>query len=313
MNYIVLDLEWNPCPGGKEQENKRMPFEIIEIGAVKLNALLQPIDTFQTTISPRVYHDIHFKVKEMTNITMDTLHGSPNFKTAIHAFLDWCGEDYRFCTWGSMDLTELQRNMQYYKIRRPLYKPLIYYNIQKLYWFSQEDPTKTMSSLAAAIEQFGLTQDVSFHRALNDAHYTGEVMRRIDFNKWSVYYSIDCYYAPASKQETITAHFPTYTKYVSQTFSSSEFAMRNRTVKAMTCHICGKPMHITVPWFMHHQRVYYGAAVCLEHGMHRCKVKLCKTPNGRLYAVKVTVPATEAEYHDIIEKHTSVKEKRKKT
>ena len=37
MNYIVFDLEWNQCPYGKGKENKRLPFEIIEIGAVKLN------------------------------------------------------------------------------------------------------------------------------------------------------------------------------------------------------------------------------------------------------------------------------------
>ena len=34
MNYIVLDLEWNQCPYGKEREIRRLPFEIIEIGAV---------------------------------------------------------------------------------------------------------------------------------------------------------------------------------------------------------------------------------------------------------------------------------------
>ena len=37
MNYIVFDLEWNQCPYGKEKENKKLPFEIIEIGAVKLD------------------------------------------------------------------------------------------------------------------------------------------------------------------------------------------------------------------------------------------------------------------------------------
>ena len=37
MNYIVFDLEWNQCPYGKDKENQRLPFEIIEIGAVKLN------------------------------------------------------------------------------------------------------------------------------------------------------------------------------------------------------------------------------------------------------------------------------------
>ena len=36
MNYIVLDLEWNQ--GRKDSKNsKRLPFEVIEIGATKLD------------------------------------------------------------------------------------------------------------------------------------------------------------------------------------------------------------------------------------------------------------------------------------
>ena len=37
MNFIVFDLEWNQSPEGKKYSNRRLPFEIIEIGAVKLN------------------------------------------------------------------------------------------------------------------------------------------------------------------------------------------------------------------------------------------------------------------------------------
>ena len=31
MNYIVFDLEWNQCPYGKERENDKLPFAIIQI------------------------------------------------------------------------------------------------------------------------------------------------------------------------------------------------------------------------------------------------------------------------------------------
>ena len=37
MNYIVFDLEWNQSPGGKKYSNSRLPFEIIEIGAVRMS------------------------------------------------------------------------------------------------------------------------------------------------------------------------------------------------------------------------------------------------------------------------------------
>ena len=34
--YIVFDLEWNQSPQGKEGSIENFPFEIIEIGAVKV-------------------------------------------------------------------------------------------------------------------------------------------------------------------------------------------------------------------------------------------------------------------------------------
>ena len=52
MNYIVFDLEWNQCPGGKEKENKKLPFEIIQIGAVKLDDQWEECGQFQEKIRP---------------------------------------------------------------------------------------------------------------------------------------------------------------------------------------------------------------------------------------------------------------------
>ena len=68
MNYIVLDLEWNQCPYGKQFEIKQLPFEIIEIGAIRLTSAapdpshlpaepsyLRVEDTFREIIAPQVY------------------------------------------------------------------------------------------------------------------------------------------------------------------------------------------------------------------------------------------------------------------
>ena len=53
MNYIVFDLEWNQNPDGRKHPDSRLPFEIIEIGAVKLNEKREIIDTFQCLIKPK--------------------------------------------------------------------------------------------------------------------------------------------------------------------------------------------------------------------------------------------------------------------
>ena len=38
-NYIIFDLEWNQSPRGREDSVADFPFEIIEIGAVKLDGI----------------------------------------------------------------------------------------------------------------------------------------------------------------------------------------------------------------------------------------------------------------------------------
>ena len=59
MNYIVFDLEWNQNPSGKKTRNDRLPFEIIEIGAVKVNSKKEITDHFHRLIKPQVYKWIH--------------------------------------------------------------------------------------------------------------------------------------------------------------------------------------------------------------------------------------------------------------
>ena len=120
MNYIVFDLEWNQCPYGKERENDKLPFEIIEIGAVKLNEQFEIIDNFQCLVQPMVYKKLHYRTQDIIGLSMKDLEKGSPFYRAIREFLKWCGEDRIFCTWGSMDLLELQRNMKYYGVLKQL-------------------------------------------------------------------------------------------------------------------------------------------------------------------------------------------------
>ena len=91
MNYIVFDLEWNQCPDGKEKEIKDMPFEIIEIGAVKLDSQRRVIDTFAKNIAPGVYQTLHPVMQDLIGTTMGELveKGVP-FPQAVKEFMEWC-------------------------------------------------------------------------------------------------------------------------------------------------------------------------------------------------------------------------------
>ena len=74
MNYIVFDLEWNQCPYGKERENRRLPFEILEIGAVKLDENRKIVDSFQEVIKPAVYKKLHFRTREILDLDARVLY-----------------------------------------------------------------------------------------------------------------------------------------------------------------------------------------------------------------------------------------------
>ena len=130
MNYIVFDLEWNQSPGGKKYSNSRLPFEIIEIGAVKMNEERETVDVFQRLIKPQVYNWIHDSIHEVIHVDYKDLENGSPFSEVIREFLNWCGDDFAFFTWGNQDVMELQRNMKYYGMLSLLPGPVKYYDVQ---------------------------------------------------------------------------------------------------------------------------------------------------------------------------------------
>ena len=83
MNYIVFDLEWNQNPYGKNNNHPDIPFEIIEIGAVKVNDDLEVVDEFQQVVKPRVYKRLHHKIQEITHLTMEELNSGEDFRKVM--------------------------------------------------------------------------------------------------------------------------------------------------------------------------------------------------------------------------------------
>lgn len=51
-NYIIFDLEWNQSAAGKETSLDHLPFEIFEIGAVKLNEKMEQVSQFHPAGPP---------------------------------------------------------------------------------------------------------------------------------------------------------------------------------------------------------------------------------------------------------------------
>ena len=101
MNYIVFDLEWNQNPEGKKTRNDKLPFEIIEIGAVKVNSRKEITDSFHRLIRPQVYNWIHDSIHEVIHVDYKRSAGWNTLFSRLHGeFLEWCGTGLVFLYLG---------------------------------------------------------------------------------------------------------------------------------------------------------------------------------------------------------------------
>lgn len=309
MDYIVLDLEWNQ--GTSREPKSPLQFEIIEIAAVKLNDSLEIIDSFHRVVKPCVYKILHPLIMELTGFTYKELDNGVEFVDAVKEFLEWCGEDYIFCSWSSHDLKELQTNMMYYGMALVDKPPLFFYDVQKLFSlaYANGDDRK---ALKYAVDFLGLEEDVPFHRAYGDAYYTAKVMQAINFESVKDKVSVDTFVIPKTQKEELNLLFDSYTKMVTRGFRNKAELMSRKYITAVRCNICGLFVKRKVNWFSDGMRNYYFAGVCKKHGKIKAKIRLRKNVYGKVFAIKTVKVASDEEYDEIIQKKEQIRLKRKK-
>lgn len=304
MNFIVLDLEWNQCPTGKSDTIGQLPFEIIEIGAIKLDEALAIQDSFREVIRPQVYRTLHFKTREIVSLRSIDLENGRVFPEVIREFFDWCGPDPYFCTWGPSDLMELQRNMAFHQIPNSFPFPFLYYDIQKIFSIRYED-RRTRRSLESAVDYLSIPKEVAFHSALSDAHYTSLIMQHMTRREILENSSVDYFHTPQQRKEEIYLQYPTYTKYVSRPFPSKIQAMKDRVVTSTPCFLCRKNVQKKIRWFSSGSRNYLCLCQCEEHGYLKGKIRLRQRSDGKYYAVKTIRFVTPEEAEAVAQRKDS--------
>ena len=310
MDYIVMDLEWNQNPYGKTNFHSDIVFEIIEIGAVRVNENREILDSYQQVVRPRIFKKLHYKIQEITHFTDEELQNGKDFRRAIVDFLEWCGDDYIFCTWGSMDLTELQKNMKHYRLERILDFPLFYVDLQKMFSLRYDDG-HMKRTLTSAVEFLEIQEEKDFHRALSDAFYTAKVMQTMDFEKYSGRLSIDTFYSPRIKEEEIFVRFDQYTKLVTREFLTKDEMFEDRDVRDLLCNQCDKPLEIIIDWFSDSGKTYYCLGKCPEHGYVRGKIKIKKREMDSFFAIKIMKTTDQEGADRIFEKQETIRERRR--
>ena len=309
MNYIVLDLEWNQSNTGEEPEVKEIPFEIIDIGAIKLDENRVMIDEFNQLVKPSVYQHMHKITGNLIHLQMRDLQKGQPFVEVIGDFFLWSGRNNVFCTWGPLDLYELQRNMRYYHLEPLSVRPIKFLDIQKLFSIAYEDG-KSRRNLEYAIDFLKIEKDIPFHRAFSDAYYAARILSCFD-EEVLENYSIDTFVLPRNRKEEVHVMFHDYMKYISREFPDKQKALEDREVISTKCYLCHKNIRRKIRWFSPNGKHYYSISLCPLHGYMKSKIRIRKSENDGVFEVKTSKFISEEDCQKIIEKRNLAKQHHK--
>ncbi|EHQ87718.1 3'-5' exonuclease [Desulfosporosinus youngiae] len=182
MSFIIFDLEFNQDISSLQnfdRERSPCPFEIIQIGAVKLDLEFNTVGTFNRYVKPTFYTRINPFVTELTGITTEQLLTEEPFPEIYKAYTMFIAEtDSIFCTWGMSDITELLRNIEDHQLsHRFLSKRVI--NLQPYVSRQFNLSQKNLLRLQHAVELLHIPITYPFHNALQDAFYTAEIFKKV--------------------------------------------------------------------------------------------------------------------------------------
>lgn len=184
MNYIIFDLEFNQATKTNDtpqipKDDLKCPFEIIQIGAIKLNHRLCKISDFNAFVKPSIFKEVHPFIEKLTHITTEQLIHEHTFDKVIKDFALFIeDQNNTLVTWGMSDMKELFRNITYHNLDTNLI-PKQYINIQADAAKLLMAPNGKTIGLQSAVELLNLPMTYDFHDALNDAYYTTQVFKKI--------------------------------------------------------------------------------------------------------------------------------------
>jgi len=164
INFIIFDLEatcWN------QPALMKRPQEIIEIGAVTMDAYGEIRDHFSSLVRPSLYPELSLYCEQLTGISTRETNKALLFPTVIDRFLEWINEeeDYVLCSWGHFDKKMLLQDCLLHGIPGDWAKTHL--NLKKQ--FADIRKLSKPVGLKHALEMEGYTFEGNAHRALTDA------------------------------------------------------------------------------------------------------------------------------------------------
>ena len=173
--HIVLDLEFNPT----SRANRRLlRNEILEIGAVKLNAQMEEIGRFSCLVKPELNSIVDPQIVKLTGIRTEDVRNAHGFADALRLFAEWVGPARaRICSWSDNDLTQLQKECSAKGVEFPVCLGR-WMDIQKIYQRIIHYPARQHLALRYAAKMLDVPfSDTEAHRAVYDTEVTADIYR----------------------------------------------------------------------------------------------------------------------------------------
>ena len=181
MNLIVFDLEWNigyqPKTFLYHGAELTLRGEIIQIGAVRINARGDVLDTFEVNLRPRIFRKLQHHIAKVTGLSQGDLDAGLPMREGLQKFLDWAGPDAELAEWGLDDVPVLKQNL--FLVGLDENWPDRWYDLQRI--FLQAYPRREGEGLTleSVVDRLGIPKEEPFHNALDDALYTAKICRKL--------------------------------------------------------------------------------------------------------------------------------------
>lgn len=299
MNYIIMDLEWNQAVSAARMIRTPVMLhgEIIQIGAIKTNDKFELIDKIKINVRPKYYKIMNSHVEKLTGITQSQLTVGETFPQAFKRFSAWCGEEFRFITWGFDDLGVFADNLTLHGLDPTFGSD--YINLQLIY-NRQTNAEHLQSALATAAESLGIPIDVQCHDAFNDAFLTYELCQKLDMTLGLAEYSEYVAAIPTPLFKDAVPNIVEINKMITI-----------KQIVDIPCPKCGKNL-VHGQWLFSSGRSCKTISRCDTDGAFLIKLKAARISEDNYTVMRTVYEATDEDVNKFAEKLRKREEHKRK-
>ena len=293
MNLIVFDLEWNigyqPKTFLYHGTELTLRGEIIQIGAVRINARGDVLDTFEGNLRPRIFRKLQHHIAKVTGLSQGDLDAGLPMKEGLQKFLDWAGPDAELAEWGLDDVPVLKQNLFLTGLDENWTDR--WYDLQRI--FLQAYPRKEGEGLTleSVVDRLGIPKEEPFHNALDDALYTTKVCRKLPLAEGLATYPTE----EELLKEALLGAEPNPAARDIRLFMNRMEHDDYRNVSELTeaaCPECSAPLTPDEVWLKRGNTGYYTRCTCPYCGAWYLRFKLSRRDGLHWSFARCTEPAT---------------------